>query len=102
MGDPSALKAIEKAIASSGLGLNPSNDGKLIRVNVPLLTQERRKEFSKLASKYAEEGKVSLRNLRRDAVNAVKKREKDGEPSEDLSRDEQEAIQKKLNKFVGE
>jgi ribosome recycling factor len=85
----------------SELGFTPNNDGKIIRINVPPLTEERRKEFCKLASKYAEEGKVALRNIRRDAIDKVKKQEKEGDFSEDQSRDEQESIQKTLDKFIG-
>ncbi|MGB1022125.1 MAG: ribosome-recycling factor, partial [Synechococcus sp.] len=80
----------------------PNNDGKIIRINVPPLTEERRKEFCKLASKYAEEGKVALRNLRRDAIDKIKKQEKDGDFSEDQSRDEQDAVQKTLDTFIAE
>ena len=93
--DISALASIEKAIAMSELGFTPNNDGKIIRINVPPLTEERRKEFCKLASKYAEEGKVALRNLRRDAIDKIKKQEKEGEFSEDQSRDEQTAFRKR-------
>ena len=100
--DISALASIEKAIAMSELGFTPNNDGKIIRINVPPLTEERRKEFCKLASKYAEEGKVALRNLRRDAIDKVKKQEKEGDFSEDQSRDEQDGIQKTLDKFIAE
>ncbi|MED5384763.1 MAG: ribosome recycling factor [Cyanobacteriota bacterium] len=100
--DLSSLAAIEKAIAMSELGFTPNNDGKIIRINVPPLTEERRKEFCKLASKYAEEGKVALRNLRRDAIDKVKKLEKEGECSEDQSRDEQGTIQKILDRFIAE
>ena len=75
---------------------------KIIRINVPPLTEERRKEFCKLASKYAEEGKVALRNIRRDAIEKVKKAEKDGDFSEDQSRDEQETIQKETDNFINE
>ena len=100
--DMSALSAIEKAIAMSELGFTPNNDGKIIRINVPPLTEERRKEFCKLASKYAEEGKVALRNLRRDAIDKVKKQEKEGDLSEDQSRDEQDGIQKTLDTFITE
>jgi ribosome recycling factor len=82
------------------LGFTPNNDGKVIRINVPPLTEERRKEFCKLASRYAEEGKVALRNLRRDAIDKVKKQEKDGDFSEDQSRDEQDSIQKVLDKNI--
>ena len=86
----------------SELGFTPNNDGKIVRINVPPLTEERRKEFCKLASKYAEEGKVALRNLRRDAIDKIKKQEKDGDFSEDQSRDEQDAVQKTLDKFIAE
>ena len=99
--DISALGLIEKAIAMSELGFTPNNDGKIIRINVPPLTEERRKEFCKLASKYAEEGKVALRNIRRDAIDKIKKQEKDGEFSEDQSHDEQDSVQKTLDKYIG-
>tara|TARA_B100001057_G_scaffold431630_1_gene459233 strand:- start:179 stop:727 length:549 start_codon:yes stop_codon:yes gene_type:complete len=100
--DMSALASIEKAIAMSELGFTPNNDGKIIRINVPPLTEERRKEFCKLASRYAEEGKVALRNLRRDAIDKIKKQEKESDLSEDQSRDEQDVIQKTLDKFINE
>lgn len=100
--DISALGAIEKAIAMSELGFTPNNDGKIIRINVPPLTEERRKEFCKLASKYAEEGKVALRNIRRDAIDKVKKQEKEGEISEDQSHDEQDQVQKLTDRFIAE
>jgi ribosome recycling factor len=86
----------------SDLGLTPNNDGKIIRINIPPLTEERRKEFCKLAAKYAEEGKVALRNVRRDAIDRIKKQEKDGELSEDQSRDEQEKVQKVTDKFIAQ
>ena len=98
--DIGSLALIEKAIATSDLGFTPNNDGKLIRINVPPLTEERRKEFCKLASKYSEEAKVALRNIRRDAIEKVKKSEKDGELSEDQSHDQQDSIQKLTNKFI--
>ena len=100
--DLGSLSTIEKAIATSDLGFTPNNDGKIIRINVPPLTEERRKEFCKLASKYAEEGKVALRNIRRDAIEKVKKSEKEGDFSEDQSRDEQEVIQKKTDHFISD
>ena len=100
--DLGSLALIEKAIATSDLGFTPNNDGKVIRINVPPLTEERRKEFCKIASKYAEEGKVSLRNIRRDAIEKIKKQEKAAEISEDQSRDEQENVQKQTNKFIAE
>jgi ribosome recycling factor len=90
------------SISMSDLGLTCNNDGKVIRINIPPLTEERRKDFCKLAAKYAEEGKVALRNVRRDAIDRVKKQEKDGELSEDQSRDEQEKVQKLTDKFIAE
>jgi ribosome recycling factor len=100
--DQSAMGLIEKAIAMSDLGLTPNNDGKVIRINIPPLTEDRRKELCKLASKYAEEGKVALRNIRRDAIEKVKKQEKEGDLSEDQSRDEQDKVQKLTDRFIGE
>jgi ribosome recycling factor len=100
--DQGAMGLIEKAIAMSDLGLTCNNDGKVIRINIPPLTEDRRKDLCKLAAKYAEEGKVALRNIRRDAIDKVKKQEKDGEFSEDQSRDEQEKVQKLTDKFIAE
>lgn len=100
--DASSIGLIEKAIALSDLGLTPNNDGKLIRINVPPLTEDRRKELCKLASRYAEEGKVSLRNIRRDGIDRVKKQEKEGALSEDQSRDEQDRIQKLTDRYIAE
>ena len=97
--DGGSLGLIEKAISMSDLGLTCNNDGKVIRINIPPLTEDRRKDLCKLASKYAEEGKVALRNIRRDAIDKVKKQEKDGDYSEDQSRDEQEKIQKLTDRF---
>jgi ribosome recycling factor len=100
--DGKSIGLIEKAIALSDLGLTPNNDGRVIRINIPPLTEERRKDFCKLAAKYAEEGKVALRNIRRDGIDRIKKQEKDGELSEDQSRDEQEKIQKLTDRFITE
>jgi len=100
--DRGSLALIEKAIAMSDLGLTCNNDGKVIRINIPPLTEDRRKELCKLAAKYAEEGKVALRNIRRDGIDKVKKQEKDGELSEDQSRDEQDRIQKLTDRFIAE
>jgi ribosome recycling factor len=100
--DGGSLGLIEKAIAMSDLGLTCNNDGKVIRINIPPLTEDRRKDLCKLASRYAEEGKVALRNIRRDAIDKVKKQEKEGECSEDQSRDEQEKVQKLTDKFIAE
>tara|TARA_B100000700_G_scaffold299006_1_gene365488 strand:- start:727 stop:1275 length:549 start_codon:yes stop_codon:yes gene_type:complete len=100
--DIGSLNLIEKAISMSDLGFTPNNDGKIIRINVPPLTEERRKDFCKIASKYAEEGKVALRNIRREAIEKIKKLEKGGELSEDQSRDEQDKVQKLTDKYIGE
>ena len=100
--DRGSMSLIEKAISMSNLGLTPNNDGRVIRINIPPLTQERRKEFFKLAAQYAEEGKVALRNIRRDGIDRVKKLEKDGELSEDQSRDEQAKVQTLTDKYIAE
>ena len=98
--DQGSMTDIEKAIMMSDVGINPSNDGSTIRLNVPPLTNERRKELVKVASKYAEEGKVAVRNVRREAMDSVKKEEKAGDLSEDESRDRQDDIQKLTDKYV--
>ena len=100
--DAGSLGLIEKAISMSDLGLTCNNDGKLIRINIPPLTEDRRKDLCKLAAKYAEEGKVALRNVRRDAIDKVKRQEKEGELSEDQSRDEQDKVQKLTDKLITE
>ena len=100
--DGGSLGLIEKAIAMSDLGLTCNNDGKVIRINIPPLTEDRRKELCKVAAKYAEEGKVALRNIRRDGIDRIKKQEKDGELSEDQSRDEQDKVQKLTDRFIAE
>ncbi len=100
--DRGSLALIEKAIAMSDLGLTCNNDGKVIRINIPPLTEDRRKELCKLAAKYAEEGKVALRNIRRDGIDRIKKQEKEGEFSEDQSRDEQDKVQKLTDRYIGE
>src|SRR5690606_21370890 len=81
--DKANVKAVEKAIANAGLGLNPQAEGQLIRVPVPDLSEERRKELVKVAGKYAEHGRVAVRNVRRDGMEHLKKLQKDGELSED-------------------
>ena len=81
--DPNSLELIEKAIISSDIGLNPNNDGSVIRLQIPSLTEERRKELVKVVHKIVEEGRVSIRNIRRDANDNLKKAEKDHELSED-------------------
>jgi ribosome recycling factor len=98
--DKTSLNQIEKAISLSDIGLTPSNDGQLIRLNIPPLTSDRRKEFVKMAAKFAEEGKVSVRNVRRDAVDSVRKQEKNSEISEDEAKDIQDKIQKLTDKYT--
>ncbi|MEH2424617.1 MAG: ribosome recycling factor [Nostoc sp.] len=98
--DRSSLNIVEKAISLSDVGLTPSNDGSVIRLNIPPLTSDRRKEFVKMASKYAEEGRVAIRNIRRDAIDAIRKQEKNTEISEDEARDQQDKLQKLTNKYT--
>ena len=92
--DASALRGIEKAILESDLGINPSNDGKSIRLAFPQLTEERRKELVKQIRKYAENGKVAVRNIRRDAVDAFKKKQKASEITEDDLKQAEKDLQK--------
>ena len=98
--DPSSVQLIEKAISMSDVGLVPNSDGSIIRLNIPPLTTERRQEFAKLAGKYAEEGRVSVRNVRRDGIDLAKRQEKDGDISEDESRDMQDEVQKLTDKYT--
>ncbi|GAB4209166.1 MAG: ribosome recycling factor [Coleofasciculaceae cyanobacterium] len=98
--DKGSMNLIEKAIQLSDIGLTPSNDGQVIRLNIPPLTSERRKELVKMAGKMAEEGKVSIRNIRRDAVDSVRKQEKSSEVSEDEAKDLQDKIQKLTDKYI--
>jgi len=91
---------IEKAIMKSDLGLTPMNDGKIIRINIPILTEDRRKQLVKVVRKRAEEAKVAIRNIRRDSNDELKKLEKDEHLSEDEVKKEQEEIQKITDSFV--
>lgn len=100
--DTTSLGDIERAISMSDVGLVPNNDGKIIRLNIPPLTEERRQEFAKMASKLAEEGKVSVRNIRRDAVDEARKQGKSGDISEDQARDLQDEIQTLTDKYSAE
>ena len=95
--DKSLISEIEKAILKSELGLNPSNDGKVIRISIPPLTAERRKELVKQAKSIAENSRVAIRNIRRDGNDAVKKNK---ELTEDMQKDAQEKIQKKTDEFI--
>ncbi|MDO4753614.1 MAG: ribosome recycling factor [Bacillota bacterium] len=98
--DASALKEMERAIQAANLGINPSNDGKVIRLIMPMLTEERRVELTKDAKKLAEDAKVAIRNMRRDAVDFVKKQEKDKEITEDDRTKTEKDIQKKVDDFI--
>ncbi len=98
--DKSVVKAVEKAIRDSGLGLNPSVDGQLVRIPVPPLTEERRVELTKIAGRYAEEARVAVRNIRRHAMDELKRSEKEGKISEDEHREYGDSIQEFTNKYV--
>ena len=100
--DASVLKEIEKAINMSDLGINPTNDGKSIRLAFPPLTEERRKELVKLVKKYTEEAKVQIRNVRRDALDDYKKKKKDGEVTEDDLKGIEKDIQTLTDKYIKE
>jgi ribosome recycling factor len=92
--DRGLVQAVEKAIRDSNLGLNPQSDGQLIRLPIPELSQERRQELTKLAHKYAEQGRVAVRNVRRDGMDSLKKMEKDGKISQDEHRHQSDTVQK--------
>lgn len=98
--DVSSVPAIEKAINEANLGLNPSNDGKVIRLIIPQLTEERRKELTKTVKKMGEEAKVAVRNLRRDVNDKVKKMEKDGELTEDDLKKGLDKVQKMTDEGI--
>jgi ribosome recycling factor len=98
--DKSVIGDIEKAIQKSELSLNPSNDGKVIRISIPPLTEERRKEYVKVAKNMAEQSRVSLRNLRRDANDELKAAEKEGELSEDEEKRAEDSVQKLTDSYV--
>lgn len=98
--EASILKDIEKAILASDIGITPNNDGKVIRLVFPELTEERRKELSKQIKKYGEDSKISIRNIRRDAIDDSKKAQKSGDISEDQLLDLEDEIQKLTDKFT--
>lgn len=100
--DSSLLKPIEKAIQTSDLGINPQNDGRVIRLAFPQLTEERRKELTKQVRKYAENGKVAIRNIRRDAMEKLKGEEKKGEMTEDDRKVTEKELQDITDKFCKE
>jgi ribosome recycling factor len=98
--DKGSLKDIEQAIHKSGLGLTPNNDGTVVRINIPPLTEERRKELTKVVKKYAEEQRVAIRNIRRDSADELKKLK--GEVSEDEIKRQEESLQKLTDRYVKE
>ncbi|MGC9365284.1 MAG: ribosome recycling factor [Fidelibacterota bacterium] len=100
--DKSAVTAVDKAIKAADLGLNPQVDGNLLRLPIPPLTEERRRELVKYAHKIAEDGKIAVRNVRRDANDMIKELEKEHEISEDQSHDSMESIQELTDKFIQE
>ena len=100
--DPTSLESIERAILSSDVGLTPNNDGNVIRLNIPALTEERRKEFIKIVHKMIEDGRVSIRNNRRDTNDHLKKMEKDGELSEDNLKRALDNVQETTDEFIKE
>jgi ribosome recycling factor len=98
--DRSLTAAVEKAIRDSGLGLNPQAEGQVIRVPIPQLSEERRKELSKVASKYAEQARIAVRNVRRDGMEALKKQAKDGTISEDEQKRYSDKLQKATDQHI--
>ena len=98
--DRSLAKAVDKALRESDLGLNPASDGQLIRIPIPPLSEERRKELVKIAGKYAEQNKVAIRNIRRDALDDVKKLKKDNQISEDEEKRFENEIQKLTDESI--
>jgi ribosome recycling factor len=98
--DKTAIGDMERAILKADLGLTPSNDGNVIRINIPPLTEERRKDLVKVVRKYAEEAKVQIRNIRRDGNDDLKKLEKDGELTEDELRGFQDDVQKETDTYI--
>ena len=100
--DATSLKLIEKAIITSDLGINPANDGRVLRLIFPQPTEERRKELIRQVEKHAEEGKVAIRNIRRDAVESFKAQKKKGEITEDDMTDTEKDLQKLTDKYISE
>ena len=98
--DTTLLKEIQKAIQASDLGINPQNDGKVVRLTFPQLTEERRKELTKQVKKYAEDAKVAMRNIRRDGMDYVKKLKKNSEITEDDQKKAEKDLQDMLDKFI--
>jgi ribosome recycling factor len=99
--DKGLIKAVEKAILESGLGLNPATEGQVIRIPIPALTEERRQELTKVSAKYAEDARIAVRNIRRHAMDDLKKAEKDSEISQDAQHEYSDEVQKLTDEFVG-
>ena len=97
--DVSNVKAVEKGITNAGLGLNPSTEGQLIRLPIPALSEERRKELAKLAGKFTEQTRVAIRNIRRDGMDSTKKEEKDGASKDDVAK-KSDQIQKLTDEYI--
>lgn len=100
--DKTAIGEIEKAILKADLGLSPSSDGNLIRLNIPALTEERRRELTKVVGKYAEESRIQIRNIRRDANDQLRSLEKEGALTEDELRTNEDRVQKETDKYINE
>lgn len=98
--DPSSIKAIERAIQESDLGLTPSNDGKIVRLPIPQLTEERRKELVRVVRQLAEDGRIAVRNVRRDVIHDLKELKKEGELGDDEERRAEERVQKVTDAHV--
>jgi len=100
--DSSNVSAVEKAIRNSGLGLNPMTEGSLLRVPVPELNEERRREIGKIAAKYAEQARVAVRNVRRDGMDEIKRLEKDGDIGQDDAKRRADEVQSLTDQYVGQ
>ena len=100
--DPKSIPEIEKGINEANIGINPANDGKVVRLAIPQLTEERRKELAKTVKGYGEEAKVAIRNLRREHIDELKKQEKDGEMTEDDLKKELDDTEKMIEKVIKE
>lgn len=100
--DKSAISEIEKAIQKADLGLAPSSDGSVVRLNIPALTEDRRRELTKVVGKYAEESRIQIRNIRREANDELRKLEKNGDLTEDELRTNEDRVQKETDKYINE
>lgn len=99
--DRAMVKAVDKAIREAGLGLNPQTEGQVIRVPIPDLNEERRRELTRVSARYAEQARVSVRNVRRDGVDVLKRREKDADISQDQQRKLQQEVQHLTDDYIG-